>query len=114
MTHQRDVCFVVDGAVVLRDLHSFPTRRSSDLCAWSSIAGSCSGSLSASPAALMRRDRKSKRLNSSHQISSYALFCSKQKTNARDLLPQLTRAVVLHPVLPNRVAQADACSARRL
>src|SRR5258708_21867452 len=32
------------------------------------------------------RDRKSTRLNSSHQIISYAVFCLKKKTNSVDYL----------------------------
>src|SRR5207244_8322302 len=31
-----------------------------------------------------QRDRKSTRLNSSHQINSYALFCLKQKSRTRE------------------------------
>src|SRR5438552_10970266 len=78
-----------------RDLHSFPTRRSSDLHA---------RRLAQDIARLVRRDRifeldihrlrmadedwhphaggedrKSTRLNSSHQIISYAVFCLKKK-----------------------------------
>src|SRR5258708_14896133 len=42
-------------------------------------------------------DRKSTRLNSSHQIISYAVFCLKKKTNSqvvasRVLQPQLARS----------------------
>src|SRR5207244_13552413 len=63
-----------------RYLHSFPTRRSSDLiAAWSwygpdrrSAAARCR-TTNADP------DRKSTRLNSSHQIISYAVFCLKKK-----------------------------------
>src|SRR5207244_11489566 len=78
--------------------HSFPTRRSSDLvfraieiantlelhhafeCAivavgpavvWAAMAHS-------------KADRKSTRLNSSHQIISYAVFCLKKKSRNRD------------------------------
>src|SRR5690348_18142521 len=70
-----------------RDLHSFPTRRSSDLlCARSrrTSAKELSG------IALVRederggvedvQDRKSTRLNSSHPSISYAVFCLKKKT----------------------------------
>src|SRR5260364_382870 len=32
------------------------------------------------------RDRKSTRLNSSHQITSYAVFCLKKKTKHADIL----------------------------
>src|SRR5205809_7841877 len=70
-----------------RDLHSFPTRRSSDLPA---------GEPGGAPAAGQRRgpgnpgrrvcrtvggtrDRKSTRLNSSHGYNSYAVFCLKKK-----------------------------------
>src|SRR5207244_11047164 len=73
-----------------RDLHSFPTRRSSDLDLdrpqskrfrestsrmyyWVS---SMTCRLSPFPG---RIDRKSTRLNSSHQIISYAVFCLKKK-----------------------------------
>src|SRR5438552_8243868 len=75
-------------------LHSFPTRRSSDLSS-SSIRGesairagwgtarfvSCSAVTVRSCAARDEpcRDRKSTRLNSSHQIISYAVFCLKKK-----------------------------------
>src|SRR5438552_7975628 len=34
----------------------------------------------------VKRDRKSTRLNSSHQIISYAVFCLKKKTSPRSLL----------------------------
>src|SRR5205807_8308389 len=95
----------------LRVLHSFPTRRSSDLCSsiWSLRplwvpACSTTAPLSllpppslAQPArrardaaramesffmtsiALAASDRKSTRLNSSHLVISYAVFCLKKK-----------------------------------
>src|SRR5690606_41657896 len=73
-----------------RDLHSFPTRRSSDLPSpppnprqtpWQAqqplllpVATSCR------PIGLhVLRDRKSTRLNSSHVKISYAVFCLKKK-----------------------------------
>src|SRR5437867_9416254 len=75
-----------------RDLHSFPTRRSSDLGvrtqAWwldevimrrypnlpqaRQFHEQCRATVSA-------RDRKSTRLNSSHRTISYAVFCLKKK-----------------------------------
>src|SRR5437773_6561650 len=83
-------------------LHSFPTRRSSDLKArWatapgtrcnrrgrsrsspSSAAGRRSPRVSRSVPGARRegnRDRKSTRLNSSHITISYAVFCLKKKT----------------------------------
>src|SRR5207248_9753574 len=88
----------------LRDLHSFPTRRSSDLAGrhieseavphYGTIWGSTSGcwivnlaivNRPAQPIYAGRRaqvekvDRKSTRLNSSHRTISYAVFCLKKK-----------------------------------
>src|SRR5437879_8565348 len=78
-----------------RDLHSFPTRRSSDLSARAGArlrgigahrqarrarsvarAHQC-GTFRA--AAADGKDRKSTRLNSSHRCISYAVFCLKKK-----------------------------------
>src|SRR5205807_9107327 len=70
-----------------RDLHSFPTRRSSDLAFSSSTPA---GNFSIWHIARMRYrtrnlhertigDRKSTRLNSSHLVISYAVFCLKKK-----------------------------------
>src|SRR5438034_5152343 len=70
----------------LRDLHSFPTRRSSDLPSPSWPRGSAHGSRGRSLRFQSRRrscsaspDRKSTRLNSSHTVISYAVFCLKKK-----------------------------------
>src|SRR5207249_9825785 len=96
------VCFLY-YYVALRDLHSFPTRRSSDL-RWNwCLKKSCSlvGLLPAPALRRLRRsfagprhsrpgcrgarvrlrgpDRKSTRLNSSHVSISYAVFCLKKK-----------------------------------
>src|SRR5260221_8099336 len=38
----------------------------------------------------MRRDRKSTRLNSSHTVISYAVFCLKKKSIAREMKEQGT------------------------
>src|SRR5437879_7101979 len=86
-----------------RDLHSFPTRRSSDLAESihfrrkkrprcknkkpsPSNAGSNKPKQPANPTLSIRReshanelDRKSTRLNSSHRCISYAVFCLKKK-----------------------------------
>src|SRR5215216_2779976 len=43
------------------------------------------------------RDRKSTRLNSSHQIISYAVFCLKKKTRPPAAQPPDVRVVVDHP-----------------
>src|SRR5207244_12265259 len=89
-----------------RHLHSFPTRRSSDLVERAARVGrrrigaapgvparrlfrrlggrgggGAAVALRIRPARSRRvaRDRKSTRLNSSHQIISYAVFCLKKK-----------------------------------
>src|SRR5438552_16903306 len=67
-------------------LHSFPTRRSSDLD-WTHIEPLLDEAMHVlddtdRAAVLLRyfeKDRKSTRLNSSHQIISYAVFCLKKK-----------------------------------
>src|SRR5438105_987386 len=61
-------------------LHSFPTRRSSDLCpATVSRGASPSPSSASARGASPTSDRKSTRLNSSHEWISYAVFCLKKK-----------------------------------
>src|SRR5438034_5914404 len=75
-----------------RHLHSFPTRRSSDL------PPRRHGALAERPRAPRRvesfvdaagmrpgRDRKSTRLNSSHTVISYAVFCLKKKKKRQAL-----------------------------
>src|SRR5436190_14149261 len=70
-------------------LHSFPTRRSSDLIPRSAIClckprfsiikMRCSAHGVPARREKDRRDRKSTRLNSSHTVISYAVFCLKKK-----------------------------------
>src|SRR5690606_41941679 len=73
-----------------RDLHSFPTRRSSDLTPAAHRSHRRTAALlpfepheafgNQLPVhADFRRDRKSTRLNSSHVKISYAVFCLKKK-----------------------------------
>src|SRR5207244_11739282 len=74
-----------------RDLHSFPTRRSSDLGLVTEyplrellrrnlmLALHRSGRQAEALETYDQGDRKSTRLNSSHQIISYAVFCLKKK-----------------------------------
>src|SRR5690348_18458512 len=78
-----------------RDLHSFPTRRSSDLIAAAQGARQLDAAVAdalepadqealripqAAHFAVAPLDRKSTRLNSSHPSISYAVFCLKKKT----------------------------------
>src|SRR5947208_12729711 len=76
----------------LRHLHSFPTRRSSDLGDTAAAIQHFDRALEIKPDfedAILKKifaldfypeaDRKSTRLNSSHQIISYAVFCLKKK-----------------------------------
>src|SRR5690606_40089366 len=65
-----------------RDLHSFPTRRSSDLSGPGSRAGAPPQPARPPAPGLRPGDRKSTRLNSSHVKISYAVFCLKKKNHA--------------------------------
>src|SRR5690606_41816862 len=82
-----------------QDLHSFPTRRSSDLLGEivrgvliaevpqtvEPNAGSeAPTQLGLGPTVAPRGDRKSTRLNSSHVKISYAVFCLKKKKKDRE------------------------------
>src|SRR5437763_10760028 len=62
-----------------RDLHSFPTRRSSDLFPVASVNPRHFAWVGNDLGRSKRRDRKSTRLNSSHRCISYAVFCLKKK-----------------------------------
>src|SRR5438132_9296146 len=79
---------MLSSSRALRDLHSFPTRRSSDLSRQQNAVprsfifpvGAPAQSLRRSTVGrTSRQDRKSTRLNSSHTVSSYAVFCLKKK-----------------------------------
>src|SRR5947208_7973761 len=86
-----------------QDLHSFPTRRSSDLpAAGPARAGQLPARLPEGAGVRRREgrqpargDRKSTRLNSSHQIISYAVFCLKKKQKKAGLVGRLDSSVVL-------------------
>src|SRR6516162_10407921 len=73
--------FFFDGYGDHRDLHSFPTRRSSDRRGahgarderrWRAVDGTLGRR-----GVVLPEDRKSTRLNSSHLVNSYAVFCLK-------------------------------------
>src|SRR5690349_22900674 len=65
-----------------RDLHSFPTRRSSDLGSAQNLDRVVTLYRAARRCSIQGhdQDRKSTRLNSSHVETSYAVFCLKKKT----------------------------------
>src|SRR5207302_2233392 len=96
----RSLSFLSCGSGALLRLHSFPTRRSSDLSSFSLAAAAAADSADSAPARASipwsqigaeagtdykgdggscGRDRKSTRLNSSHVKISYAVFCLKKK-----------------------------------
>src|SRR5437870_10179455 len=96
-----------------RHLHSFPTRRSSDLFsidaagAWSYTADSAHNEFEAGQtytdtftvsSADGTQDRKSTRLNSSHVAISYAVFCLKKKKKKHST-PTSTYHHTLHIIL---------------
>src|SRR5690625_6383365 len=94
-----DYLFCFRGYRAHRDLHSFPTRRSSDLRGDDARGGPrgrgrCRGR--AHRELGRGRDRKSTRLNSSHVAISYAVFCLKKKTTS---IPALTDTTYLAPAL---------------
>src|SRR5438270_9219259 len=62
-----------------RYLHSFPTRRSSDLIYTIGLRDPAYVPSTLSALATAAGDRKSTRLNSSHSKTSYAVFCLKKK-----------------------------------
>src|SRR5207253_10785727 len=90
-----------------RDLHSFPTRRSSDLSrmtVWTAIDSGTvyhfleptlidGSTMSPNISRGTGRDRKSTRLNSSHVAISYAVFClkKKKKTNHQGRSKSITK-----------------------
>src|SRR5690625_6486022 len=92
----------------IRELHSFPTRRSSDLlqspegwfCPGIGQQTSFSGCNKPPPgyrSVRSSRDRKSTRLNSSHVAISYAVFCLKKKM--KHMKKEFTFVIVLSPVV---------------
>src|SRR5438552_14730821 len=94
-----------------RDRRSFPTRRSSDLYTtaimidrwgvpygWTIPVAGLVCLLAGYRDRPAVGDRKSTRLNSSHQIISYAVFCLKKKTTA-----------ARHHTPPNRTPWSPVC-----
>src|SRR5205085_9612140 len=95
-THTLFLFFFLSDSLHHRVLHSFPTRRSSDLVREAPAPELRDGrrrhrprgaaaldpdAADAGPRHDRERDRKSTRLNSSHSQISYAVFCLKKKKN---------------------------------
>src|SRR5438034_6471195 len=90
-----------------RDLHSFPTRRSSDLGSLMDLQlGDEKHTRSATSTldVIWVLDRKSTRLNSSHTVISYAVFCLKKKNQS--VLPMDEPTECLAPVLVESLTAA--------
>src|SRR5207244_11199950 len=90
--------------------HFFPTRRSSDLrrrdrASLGHILGCAFGRRSPDS------DRKSTRLNSSHQITSYAVFCLKKKMCPQSKLAAISTLCILVPAASPGRHRAGSSSA---
>src|SRR5690625_5683139 len=87
-----------------RDLHSFPTRRSSDLIIQIiGLENAIQAKVKTYSLGMRQRlglgqDRKSTRLNSSHVAISYAVFCLKKKRNEGRMI-ELQRTRIIHKVI---------------
>src|SRR5947199_634699 len=80
-----EIVFFFIGFCDHRDLHSFPTRRSSDLIRFGIGRFNTEAEVDYVANRLIEvvsKDRKSTRLNSSHLGISYAVFCLKKKKSA--------------------------------
>src|SRR5256885_9949216 len=81
----------------------FPTRRSSDLvdcrdrCLQSCVVGVLLRESDCRRAVLFARDRKSTRLNSSHLVISYAVFCLKKKKKTVSYELRVSTSLTRHP-----------------
>src|SRR5438445_2227482 len=94
-------CFFFSCCGDRRVLHSFPTRRSSDLhvIKIEPLEGEPSRHI-APLGGGESQDRKSTRLNSSHANISYAVFCLKKKTTKRPIAALTIKSHVHYPVTP--------------
>src|SRR5207244_6649178 len=81
---QRSVCRSAYASTTPKRLPCVPDgseRASTCACPVSHVIGVHSAPICATPVLRKTVDRKSTRLNSSHQIISYAVFCLKKKNN---------------------------------
>src|SRR5438477_9053719 len=93
-----------------RDLHSFPTRRSSDLDRHRVRHRHSAHVVAAGELSILAgdRDRKSTRLNSSHMSISYAVFCLKKKIGVAWSITILFVAPVLAAVASGYIVRVQA------
>src|SRR6266446_5206936 len=108
------VCrLLLESLVDHRHLHSFPTRRSSDLSRTYLQTRSCpiknSCSFLRRSRANSRADRKSTRLNSSHLVISYAVFCLKASSTTDIYTLSLHDAL---PIYPGHTCKRDRARLR--
>src|SRR5438105_6790398 len=108
MTPSAKFLYILQSSAIHVELHSFPTRRSSDLMVkatrkapcrllapgqnrksgitqhtpWASSEADIMPIQSSCSSGLRSLDRKSTRLNSSHEWISYAVFCLKKKKDS--------------------------------
>src|ERR1039457_7094345 len=93
----------------------FPTRRSSDLMSISFIARAAARP--PFPCSRNEPDRKSTRLNSSHLVISYAVFCLKKKHQTRVAAPHGALETPRHDCArpaPRTLAPSTASARRRV
>src|SRR5438045_4943282 len=89
------------------DLHSFPTRRSSDLLGSDVVERADELTAVGHLGAHLRADRKSTRLNSSHLGISYAVFCLKKKN------PPTTMSCLASSFVASHTHRAQTTSQRQ-
>src|SRR5207249_12157148 len=104
--HVRFLCLSFHSSLAHRDLHSFPTRRSSDLLTEGYFTRrnyralrsfTMPSRVTVQEAFHHHRDRKSTRLNSNHVSISYAVFCLKKKKKKK----QFNKFRTYHTPRPN-------------
>src|SRR5258708_27425226 len=76
-------------------LFPYTTLFRSFLYSWGD-GGPAGAGRASSQATIPARDRKSTRLNSSHQIISYAVFCLKKKNDIWTLITPIATIIRLH------------------
>src|SRR5260221_8138833 len=85
--------------------------RSISAALFAAAAAAADADESLSPWFAVRRDRKSTRLNSSHTVISYAVFCLKKKKKQHDPPMDALRDAVFSPLCPDpMIAHIVVCA----